>query len=412
MTILHSTHTYPALLPRYVSRFRCIGPDCEDNCCTGWRVTIDKKTFNTYRQSKHPGLARLFAQQIKRQRSQASETEYACIELKPDTHECPFLEERLCAIQREMGESNLSDTCFSYPRFSRNLGGQFEQALTLSCPEAARQALLKADAFDFEEGSITVRTASVNTIQSKQGMPLELMNEVRIFCLQLMRTEGLALWQKLAVLGVFCENLTMTLADGGHLAVPSMLESFIVMVESGQAFEALALMQPNHAVQAQVFAIFLQKKNMGNMSALQKTIQAAVAKGLGADPETGQVAEEQLIECYSRGAERLPDALRATPYLLEHYILNEMFRELFPFDDATAYEHYLRLVSRFGLLRLMLAAQCNTDGPPPDATTLTQTVQVFCRRYQHDSTFATRVNTALKNTGWDKLEKVYGLLRA
>lgn len=412
MSVLHFTRNLPALLPQYVSRFKCIGSECEDNCCTGWRVSIDKKTFNAYRQTANPQLSDLFAKNIKRQRSQGSDSNYARIELKADSQECPMMEERLCTVQKNLDESYLSDTCFSYPRYSRNFAGQYEQALTLSCPEAARQALLAADAFDFVEGSVTVRPDTVSEIKPKQGVPLALMNEVRIFCLQLMRTEGMQLWQKLAVLGVFCESLTSTLAQGGHAAVPEMLTTFVTMVESGQVLDALAAMQPNHEAQARVFASLWQGKKHGAVSAVQQAVMDAIAKGLGGEAESGQVAVEELVKNYSHGAMRLPEAMQAAPHLLEHYILNEMFRDLFPFGSTTPYDHYLQLISRFGLLRLMLAARCNTDGPLPDAAVLVNTTHVFCRRFQHDGNFATRVNQALKNSGWDKLEKVYGFLRS
>lgn len=412
MSNLHPTRTVPVLIPRYVSRFSCIGPECEDNCCTGWRVTIDKKTFNAYRQTKDPELVALLAENVKRQRSQASDANYARIELKADTKVCPLMEERLCAVQKKMGESYLSDTCFSYPRYSRNFGGQYEQALWLSCPEAARQALLEADAFEFIEGMATVRVNTVAEVKPKQGIPLELMNEVRIFCLKLMRTEGLELWQKLAVLGVFCESLTNTLAKAGHAALPSLLDGFTAMVEQGLVLDALAEMQSNHSVQALVFSAFWQRKKNATVSAVQNKVFEAVVKGLGADAETGQVTTEQLVDCYSRGVTRLPEALQAAPHLLEHYLLNEMFCDLFPFHGASPYQNYLQLVSRFGLLRLMLAAQCNTNGPLPDAAVLVQTVQVHCRRFQHDVNFAAQVNQVLNNSGWAKLDKVYGFLRA
>lgn len=412
MSVLHFTRHLPALLPQYVSRFKCIGSDCEDNCCTGWRVTIDKKTFNAYRQTTNPELSDLFAKNIKRQRSQGSDSTYARIELKADSQECPMMQERLCAVQKNLDETYLSDTCFSYPRYSRNFAGQYEQSLTLSCPEAARQALLAPDAFDFVEGAVSVRADTVAEIKPKQGVPLALMNEVRIFCLQLMRTEGMELWQKLAVLGVFCETLTSTLAKGGHAAVPQMLTTFIAMVENGQVLDALAAMQPNHEGQARVFALLWQGKKQRAVSAVQQSVLDAIAKGLGGDAQSGQVTVEKLVENYSQGARRLPEAMLAAPHLLEHYILNEMFRDLFPFGTTTPYDHYLQLISRFGLLRLMLAAQCNTGGPLPDAAVLVNTTHVFCRRFQHDAGFSLQVNQALKNSGWDKLEKVFGFLRS
>lgn len=411
MSLLHPKRALTALVPQYVSRFGCIGPDCEDNCCTGWRVNLDKKTFNAYRQVKSPVLAERMLHQVKRQRSQASDANYARIELDSASRECPFLEQRLCAVQRDLGEDYLSDTCATYPRASRDFGGQIEQSLTLSCPEAARQALLQPDAFDFVEAPLQVRSTMIDSVKPKFGLSLPAMNEVRVFCLQLLRTEGLELWQKLAVLGVFCERLTATLKQAGHAGIPALLQDFVAMVEEGLVLDALRELQPNHEIQAKVFALLWQGKAFGAQSPVQQAVQDAVARGLGADVETGQVGAEQLVERYRSGLSRLPDALQSSPHLIEHYLLNEIFRNLFPFQGVTPYEDYQQLISRFGLLRLMLVARCNADVELPSAQELSQTVQVFCRRFQHDTQWAGQINTALKNSGWDALEKVYGFLR-
>ncbi|PRD68463.1 hypothetical protein C6P61_11285 [Malikia spinosa] len=411
MSLLHPKRALTALVPLYVSRFGCIGPDCEDNCCTGWRVNLDKKTFNAYRQAKLPALADRLEHQVKRQRSQASDANYARIELNAVSRECPFLEQRLCAVQRDLGEDYLSNTCATYPRASRDFNGQFEQSLTLSCPEAARQALLQPDAFDFVEAPLQVRVGTFDVIKPKLGLSLSAMNEIRVFCLQLLRTDGLELWQKLAVLGVFCERLTATLQQGGHAGIPALLQDFVVMVEEGLVLDALRELQPNHEIQARVFALFWQGKVGGRLSSGQQAVQHAVARGLGADPETGQVTEQELVARYHSGLGRLAEALQAAPQLLEHYLLNEIFRDLFPFQGITPYDDYLKLISRFGLLRLMLAARCNADSELPSPLELSQTVQVFCRRFQHDPNWAAQVNSALRNSGWDGLEKVYGFLR-
>jgi hypothetical protein len=60
----------------------------------------------------------------------------------------------------------------------------------------------------------------------------------------------------------------------------------------------------------------------------------------------------------------------------------------------------------------MLAAQCKADAPMPPLKDLVQTVQTFCRRYQHDNQFAISVNDCLKNSGWNQLDKIYRFLKA
>ncbi|MFM2035107.1 MAG: hypothetical protein RL459_372 [Pseudomonadota bacterium] len=412
MKTLHPVRRLTALVPLYASKFRCIGSECEDNCCTGWQVSVDKKTYQAYRKLDQPELAAVISDSVKRQRSQPSDANYARIELKPQSGECPFMDGGLCSVQKELDESYLSDTCFSYPRQTREFAGQYEQALTLSCPEAARQALLHPDAFQFTETSLDVRVSRVAGVRSKFGLSLELMNELRIFCLQLMRTEGLELWQRLAVLGVFCESLDKALREHDQSEVRGLIHNFTVMVEQGLVMEALATMQPNHPVQARVFEGFWRAKQGYAASAVHREVAHAVAVGLGVSPGQQTVTAEQLVANYTNGLKRLPEAMQAAPYLLEHYILNEMFREVFPFEGASPYDDYLQLVSRFGLLRLMLAARCNTDGALPDASELVQTVQVFCRRFQHDAAFTAQVRQALKNAGWADLDKVYRFLMA
>jgi hypothetical protein len=47
----------------------------------------------------------------------------------------------------------------------------------------------------------------------------------------------------------------------------------------------------------------------------------------------------------------------------------------------------------------------------PSLNVLTQTVQTFCRRFQHDSQFAINVNNCFSNSGWSDLQKIYRFLK-
>lgn len=415
MKTLHLTRTFPALMPRYVERFRCTGAQCEDTCCSGWNVVLDKKTFATYRQLSRPELSGVIGSSIERLESKHGDQGYGRIRLDPETRACPLTHEGLCSVQKHMNESYLSHTCFTYPRYTRRFGGQVEQALSLSCPEAARLALLAPDAFDFVDSPVTVRMEAVANAAAGPGVQDELMNEIRILCLKLVRTEGLELWQKLAVLGLFCESLTEMLQAGQHALVPALIENTVTMIEQGHMLAALADLQPNHGAQALVFSAFWNgpdfEANAGAIaSPIQKETVAAIRRGIGAPAGTGEASPEQLVAAYAAGVKRLPEALAAAPHLLEHFLLNEMFRELFPFSGANPYQAFLQLIAQYGLLRLMLAARCNTEGALPDASAMVQTVHVFYRLFQHDPRFG-QMHAALAKGGFGSLDKVYGFLR-
>lgn len=181
MSTLHPTKKIQTVQPRYSVSFACTGAACEDNCCTGWSVHIDKKTFNAYRQSHVPQLTDRIEKKLKRVRSLNSDKQYARIEMEPVSEACPFMEEKLCSVQREMGEDKLSNTCSTYPRSTRVIDGQHEQSLTLSCPEAARLALLHSDAMDFVESNVIVRKENIVNNNNKQGLTTALKNSVRVF---------------------------------------------------------------------------------------------------------------------------------------------------------------------------------------------------------------------------------------
>jgi len=36
-------------MPRYMERFRCIGPACEDTCCAWWGISVDRRAYDRYR---------------------------------------------------------------------------------------------------------------------------------------------------------------------------------------------------------------------------------------------------------------------------------------------------------------------------------------------------------------------------
>ena len=59
------------------------------------------------------------------------------------------MENKLCEIQKNLGEDALCNTCDMYPRFDEVYGNLEEMGLSLSCPEAARLILSKEEKVEF-----------------------------------------------------------------------------------------------------------------------------------------------------------------------------------------------------------------------------------------------------------------------
>lgn len=117
------------IIPDYYKEFECIADKCEDTCCAGWQIVIDKKTLKKYRKIKGN-----FRKQILKNVDWFQGT------FKQDKDKrCAFLNEKnLCNLYLSQGEEGFCKTCREYPRHTEEFEGVREVTLSISCPEVAR----------------------------------------------------------------------------------------------------------------------------------------------------------------------------------------------------------------------------------------------------------------------------------
>lgn len=117
--------------PHYYKKFHCTASECEDTCCAGWEIMIDKKSLETYKNAEG-----LFGNRLHNSINwkEGSFSQYH--------HRCALLnEENLCDLYTEMGPDALCKTCRTYPRHIEEFDGVREYSLCMSCMEAARIVL-------------------------------------------------------------------------------------------------------------------------------------------------------------------------------------------------------------------------------------------------------------------------------
>jgi lysine-N-methylase len=179
------------LQPRSYHAFQCIGADCEDTCCIGWLVNIDKLTYQTYQRCDDPELGPRLRELVTINTASASDDDHARITLSGPA--CPFLSEGLCAIQKKLGEQYLSIMCARYPRVMNVVDDVLERSLDLSCPEAARLVLLDPNPIEFNEDQSPPRDSRLGhlsvlrTLNDNSGKPYQYFREIRGFVIWLLQ---------------------------------------------------------------------------------------------------------------------------------------------------------------------------------------------------------------------------------
>ncbi len=113
-------------VPEYFKRFLCIADRCEDSCCIGWEIDIDRETMKKYE---------ALGGEI------AEKTRHATFPLDKNGR-CAFLDGHgLCRIISEHGEEYLCSICREHPRYYGVGDGYIDGGIGLGCPEAARMIL-------------------------------------------------------------------------------------------------------------------------------------------------------------------------------------------------------------------------------------------------------------------------------
>ncbi len=123
--------------PEYYHDFSCIGGQCPETCCTGWKISIDERTCRKYAKASE---SMYYMPEFREKLKQGIDFKQRVF--KTETGRCPFLgNDHLCDIYRQMGPRALCGACKRYPRHMEDYGQLKEVMLSLSCPEAARLIL-------------------------------------------------------------------------------------------------------------------------------------------------------------------------------------------------------------------------------------------------------------------------------
>lgn len=222
----------------YMLRFGCIGPKCEENCCQdGWRIDVDRNGY------KRLVAATQFApRDIGKRVLAAIRVVPAKSRSKPETYTirldnsgaCPLFDDGWCAIHSNFGLDMLPHVCAVYPRKIFKLLGRHELSATASCPEIARQLLLKDDAADV----VPLDLSTLNRVVLQESMDprdtrpfFRAMIDVRDAMMGLLRDTSMTLEERQFLILWFAKRTSDVLRKGrtsGDLA-PVERELALVM---------------------------------------------------------------------------------------------------------------------------------------------------------------------------------------
>lgn len=401
--------TRTILTPEYMNKFQCIGSACEDTCCAGWQVDIDKRTYQKYRSTKHPDLKGMLKDNVKRNRTSTSNETYARIAMD-SSGSCAMLDgERLCTIQKKLGSEYLSKTCAIYPRVFNQVDSILEKSATLSCPETARLALLNEEGIGF----IEVKELDSSRGFTRSNMILkgreELFWELRIFSIQILQNRRVSIENRLIILGMFYQRVqTLSLTDRKE-QLETIKNEFEKRIKN-KAF----LVSIENLPKSLKFQINVCKKLMEQRLTFQITSQRymdcllEMVEGLGVNEE---LEEKAVIKRYKEAYENNYKLfMEKHEYILENYLVNSVFKSLFPYNQATFFEDFVMLVINFSMIKIHLIGMGGYHNGL-DTEIVVKLIQSYTKTIEHNRDYLQKVEELLKESGYTTMAHMVVLIK-
>lgn len=395
----------PLLVPQYIQQFKCIGSQCEDSCCIGWRVNIDHTTYRKYQRVRDRELHSALDLHIKRNRSNPGEGNYARVKLKADSN-CPFLnEERLCQIQLQMGEEFLSDVCATYPRTANLVNDVLEKSATMSCPEAARLALLDPSEMEFDEVNEPFETRNIISKQinthklAVANKPERYFWELRIFTIQVLQNRAYTLAERLIILGMFYQKLQDRIESSRVEEIPHIIATYTNLLDGEKLREELASIPAQVMIQMELLKELTDERVVTGVTC-QRYLDC-FGQFLHGIQFIRDASVEEIAARYQEAEEKYYRPFMSEhEYILENYLVNHIFRNLFPFTgEKDLFDNYVMMVVHYALIKMHLIGMAAFHQGLTGELVI-KLIQSFAKTVEHNQPYLQHAFRLLTDNGY------------
>ena len=391
------------ILPTYVDKFRCIGGECEDNCCIGWNIDVDKETFKKYHKVKDKDMRKKFQKGVHNNPYCTNEKlDYGRIKLNKEKR-CPFLDENnFCSVQGKYGEDYLGSVCSQYPRVVNKIDDNYEMSIDMGCPEVARIILRSTDKIGFEEterdlGKYTMAGVLDTRDKEFNDTPIKYFKEIRDFSIKIIQSRNLNLSTRLYVLGDFISRLD----DEADINIDN-LKNIIDEYDIEGAAEYFEKQDMNYVLQVSFLNNLLDILDIKNDNDKIKKYSNQLLNGFELT-ENSNIA--QKADAYITAFENyINECMEPNSHIFENYMVNFIYNNLFPFSESDyMFDGYIMLLLRYSLMRFYLVGM-DLNEQIRDTEDIIKFIQAFAKTIENNSDYRMNILEYIKENGFDNME--------
>lgn len=417
------------LTPAYMSSFSCLGSECEDTCCRGWNVPVDKAAYKRIQSAMGESGKAAFDEVFVPRVPPAADAHFARIDMSK-TGECPVMDTAgWCTLHADFGGDVLGDVCAMFPREVVQVADRVELYGSMGCPEVARRCLLSPNGLDLEEHDLSLLP---RPRAEKLSLDLEdpyqaALDDVRqAMVTLLLGIDGAPGWLR-QLLPHWLAHKTRGFLHRG--AQPDCMERFVGVWQAlirpatlDQIHERVGAMDPHsEGTLDLVTRLLIERSQSATRLAFRRLIGGAVdsySTEAGSDAD-GNVDSQRLAVAWERRRAILQDAPYASRLddILARYAANYWLSSKYMFSPDLVV-HGLPLMTTLAVVRFLFLGDDKVVAqlPQPEATadldaSVIRIVTAVSRDIAHADRFVQRSRDLMVGQGRDNLAWAITLCR-
>lgn len=398
---------FSVTLPTIYDEFQCKGGACRNTCCQSWTINITRGEYTKIRNRCKSEITKSAFKRLPRK--QASDDNYAIMQLT-EQGLCPYLtEEHLCGMQLEHGFPMLPWICKQFPRYSAMFSdGSFRYALDTGCEHV--NELLWENTENGLHFITDTREVTSHFSKLKSNTLAEWESDIQNLCIWLMQNRSYSLSDRLILLGLAIRELEKIQKENTPERIPAWFMKWQTHTKGNEFAESLKDLSGDSYwfvsnLLKTCYTLYLV--NPKNFSETYHVLQSKLSCQaiLNSDTQVSEISwdQEQYLRLKERFYKNFPDVEN----FLENYIVLNLVRMGFPFELESCLDTYTLLVTYYSLTLFLLIIN-----DPQTREAFIDQVTFLSRETLNLSNFQKFFLEQLKKTESDSLAHLAILIRA
>jgi lysine-N-methylase len=370
-----------SFLPKYMVDFKCINSSCIDTCCAGWDINIDDDSYNRYVNSAGH-LKELVAGKFFENKEEHDSFNCGFMILK-DESRCPFLNSNmLCDIHGETGEENLCITCKSYPRVFNIVDNVYEKSGLPSCIEICTRAFLNKDKMEFveleeeiEESNIEIRRIIDSEAFDGTESLVQYFWDIRVISINIMQLRSFSIEERLNILHRFYEQMENSNTLKDFDSIDELIEEFNDESMDFKALKGIAFNEDNNFYISLCDDILVDNIRSVRLKECVKEYKAGILKF-------------KDISKYIEDNSKYFDELLNYSYVFENYIVNQIFKDLVPFNNGESLIKSIEvIINSYRIIKSYVIGMAINSEVEIEGELIVRVIQALSKDIEHNKVF-------------------------